>query len=51
MYVSTQLTYVPKYCPETVAETLMHVSLFYKLCHPIPHGPNFNTKRSVTLAH
>ena len=41
----------PEYCPETSAEAqllLTRVTLFYKLCHPLPHGPFFNSKRSVT---
>ena len=44
MYIYT--TNLPKYCPETSAEAqliLTHVSLFYKLHHPLPHGPIFNT--------
>ena len=26
-------------------------SLFYILCHPLPHGPISNTTRSVPIAH
>ena len=45
-------TNLPKYCPETSAETQWistQVSLFYILRHPLSHGPIFNIKQSVTI--
>ena len=41
--------HLPTYYPATQL-IFTHVSLFYKLCHPLAHGPISNTTPSVLIA-